>query len=136
MKHGIQTDILQHTNINKHIVVHIKHNLTFWWMTCTLLSQSNTVKTYMFEYKIRICAVDHFVMQQISETCAMPKIYPLWWTFVIMKDLNWHQFLSGILEKEIQFEINDFQNVRKNQLIIYQNVLLLMFWRNSIWQAK
>jgi hypothetical protein len=117
-------------------VVHIKHNLTFWWADCTLLLQSSTVKTYVFEYKTWISAVDRFVLQQICETCAMPNIYPLWWTFVIMKDLNWHQFLSGTLKKGIKIEINYFQNVRENQLIIYQNVLLLMFWRNSIWQAK
>jgi hypothetical protein len=52
--------------------------------------------------------------------------------FVIVKDLNWHQFLSRTLKKGIQIEINDFQNVRENRLIIYQNMLLLMFWRNSI----
>ena len=56
----------------------------------------------------------------------------------LMMDFGNHErlklapFLSGTLEKGIQIEENDFHNVRENQLFIYQNVLLLMFWKNSI----
>jgi hypothetical protein len=71
-------------------------------------------------------------MQQIWETCAMPNIYPFMMDFCIHERLKLAT-VSVRYTQERNAKLN--KNVRENQLIIYQNVLMLMFWRNPICKA-